>query len=142
MFIGSYRHQLDEKMRIRIPVKLKAELGEKPFITIGSNNSLILYKNDDGERMLQEIYGKVNEHDPIKNRAMRMLASSGFFADEDKQGRIILPQAMLKHAKINKKIVTIGAVARVEIWSEEVWDEYTSDEEMTFDECLALLTQG
>ena len=57
-------------------------------------------------------------------------------AEEDKQGRILLPQNLIKHAGIVKNIVTIGAFDRVEIWSEERWNEYANLDSDGYDECL------
>ena len=64
---------------------------------------------------------------------------SAKIAEEDKQGRILLPQSLIKKAGIVKNIVTIGAYDRVEIWSEERWAAYVEDDNMDFDECLKSL---
>ena len=133
---GEFRHQIDEKGRFRIPAKLKELLGENPFITRGSNRSLIVLRAEDAEKMFDERFGNIDALDPENNKAFRILSSGGFNAEEDKQGRILLPQALIKYAGIVKNIVSIGLHKRVEIWSEEAWEKYIDLTPEEFDACL------
>ena len=48
-------------------------------------------------------------------------------AEEDKQGRILLPENLRKYAKIEKNIRVFKGPNCIEIWSEEVWNEYFND---------------
>lgn len=136
MFFGEYRHQIDEKGRVRIPSKLKDLLGDNPFITKGSNNCLFVIPKEQATKMFTDKFGGIDFTDPVNNKALRLLTASGTYAEEDKQGRILLPSSLLKHSKISKNIVTIGAFNRVEIWSEENWDEYSNVDSEEFDKCL------
>ena len=135
-FHGEFRHQIDEKGRFRIPAKLKELLGDKPFITRGSNRSLIVMRAEDAEKMFDERFGNIDALDPENNKVLRILSSGGFNAEEDKQGRILLPQPLIRYAGITKNIVSIGLHKRVEIWSEEAWDQYIDLTPEEFDDCL------
>ena len=131
MYFGEYRHQMDEKGRIRIPPKLKAMLGEHPFITRSGGNSpnkcLIVLPEKDAARIFDAEFGTLNVLTD-DSKSVRVMASSGFVAEEDKAGRILLPQRLMEHAGLNKNIVTLGAYNRVEIWDEESWDAYSKGE--------------
>ena len=131
MFFGEYRHQIDEKGRIRIPSKLKAMLGEHPFITRSGSNSpnkcLIVLPEKDAARIFDAEFGALNVLTD-DSKSVRVMASSGFVAEEDKAGRILLPQRLTEHAGLTKNIVTLGAYNRVEIWDEESWDAYSKGE--------------
>lgn len=143
MYFGEYRHQIDEKGRIRIPPKLKAQLGENPFITRGSNNCLIVLPKNEATRIFDEKFRSLDVLDPVHSKSVRIMASGGFEAEEDKAGRILLPQHLIRHAGLIKNIVTIGAYNRVEIWSEENWNAYSDIDSAEFDECLkAVPKQG
>ena len=145
MFFGEYRHQLDEKCRVRIPAKLKEQLGSHPFIMKGPNECLLVLKQDDANEFLTRQFGNVDMVDPKNNASLRMITSSAFFADEDKQGRILIPNRLLEHAgfkvkngeMVSRNVVTIGAFNRVEIWCEEVWDKYSDMDSEEFDKRLA-----
>lgn len=140
MFLGQYNHQIDEKMRFRIPAKLKQMLGEKPFITQGTSGCLYVFKNEDAEKIVREMTARADITDKDKQKGIRLLAANGFYAEEDKQGRIILPTSLISHAKIKKNIVTTGAITHVEIWAEDIWNEYSNIDGEEFDNCLSLLS--
>ena len=40
----------------------------------------------------------------------------------DKQGRITLPADLREYANIDKELVTIGNLDKIEVWSKEEWD--------------------
>lgn len=135
-FYGEFHHQIDGKGRLRIPAKLKEKLGKLPFITRGSNNCLIVLPQEYATKLFAERFSLLDPFDTQNSKAKRMMASGGIFAEEDKQGRILLPDALIKHASIEKDVVTIGSYTHVEIWSEKEWAKYTSITPEEFDECL------
>lgn len=142
MYIGEYRHQIDEKGRIRIPPRIKAQLNsETLFITRGPNRSLIVMPEKDADAMFERM-GDVNTLDPVRGKSIRLMAASGFKASEDKTGRILLPASLIKHAGLTKNIVTIGAYDWVEIWNEANWDAYSDIDSKEFDSCLSELTSA
>lgn len=129
MYFGEYRHQIDEKGRIRIPPKLKAAIGDRAFITRSNdaspNKCLIVLPEKDATRIFDAEFGNCNALTD-DSKSIRFMASSGFVADEDKAGRILLPPRLINYAGLVKNIVTIGAYNRIEIWSEENWEAYVS----------------
>lgn len=137
MFIGQSTHQIDEKGRIRIPTIFKKDLGDKPFITCGLSGCLYVYSGEEADKVLTAKFKENDLADESSAKAMRLLMSNAIFADEDKQGRVSLPQNLIKYAGIKKNIVTIGAFNRVEIWSEEAWTAYT--EGANLDSALKLI---
>lgn len=125
MFFGTYRHLIDEKNRFRVPAKLKDSLGENWVITKGANGCLFGFSK---QTMEQDIYPKLNGismFDAKAQKPLRILFSSAFETEEDKQGRVLLPQELKTYAGITKNIVTIGVGSRIEIWAEEAFDAYT-----------------
>ena len=53
-----------------------------------------------------------------------MFFSSIFSAEEDAQGRVVLPSMLKRMAGIQKNIITLGRGNRLEIWAEEKYYEY------------------
>ncbi|MFR1565806.1 MAG: division/cell wall cluster transcriptional repressor MraZ [Christensenellales bacterium] len=139
MLTGEYHHQIDEKGRIRIPVKLKEALGESPVIMRGSNGCLFAFSKEKAEKMFSEDFDSDELADTPRTVALRLIASSAVVVEEDKQGRVLLPQSLIRLAGIVKNIVTVGMFNRVEIWSEERWNEFVSKNSADFDECLKTL---
>jgi MraZ protein len=45
----------------------------------------------------------------------------------DKQGRVVVPQKLREAAGLRDKVLIIGCIDRMEIWSAEAWAEYEKD---------------
>lgn len=126
MFKGMFEHQLDDKNRLRIPSKFKKELigenGEKSYSFFRGMNRCICVMADD---QLDETVAAISE-DAISesSQAATMFFSSIFSAEEDAQGRVVLPPILKRIAGIKKDIITIGRGNRLEIWAAERYYEY------------------
>jgi len=123
MLIGEYQHALDIKNRIIVPSKLREDLGNNFVITKGLDGCLYAYPIEEW-KLLQEKLKTL----PLTNKDARAFVRF-FFAgacevEMDKQGRGLIPQNLKEYAGIEKEIVSIGVLTRVEIWSKEKWKEY------------------
>ena len=123
MFIGEYQHALDSKNRMIVPSKLREELGNKFVITKGLDGCLYAYPQDEWKNLEEKMKTL-----PLTNRDARSFVRF-FFAgaceiEMDKQGRGLIPQNLKEYAGIEKEIVSIGVLTRVQIWSKEKWQEY------------------
>ena len=58
------------------------------------------------------------------SQAATMFFSSIFSAEEDAQGRVVLPPLLKRIAGIKKDVITIGRGNRLEIWAAERYYEY------------------
>ena len=127
MLIGTYRHQLDQKMRFRMPAKFKDQLEPGFIVAKGTNGCLFCFSKQEFEKLYEKL-ASVPMFDTEAQKPIRALLASAFETEEDNQGRILLPQELRAYANMEKNIVTIGVGNRVEIWSEEKFDEYNSAE--------------
>jgi len=139
MLIGTYKHSIDEKKRMRVPTKLKADLNDGFIITKGSNSCLFAFSKESFEKNVVEKANGVAMFDSASQKPLRLLMASAFETEEDNQGRILIPQELREFAKIKKQIVFIGVGSRVEIWAEEVWNEYNDADFDEASEALAKL---
>ena len=126
MFKGMVEHQLDDKNRLRIPSKFKKELtgenGEKSYSFFRGMNRCICVMADDE---LDDTIASISEEGISEsNQASAMFFSSIFSAEEDAQGRVVLPAMLKKRAGIQKDIITLGRGKRLEIWAAEKYYEY------------------
>ena len=58
---------------------------------------------------------------------VRYFFSSAVECETDKQGRLTIPAHLREYAKIDKELVTIGVMSRVEVWSKQKWESYESN---------------
>lgn len=122
----NYSHQLDAKNRMRIPAKLREELGDNYWITVGSGGCLYVY-SDSQMAEVKKSLGNINKYREKQLKAARFILYNSWEAEEDKQGRILLPENLRKYAKIEKNLIVFKGPNCVEIWSEEVWNDYFND---------------
>ena len=136
MLLGEFRHQLDAKNRIRIPAKLKAGLGERYLVTKGGNHCLYVFPEAEMEKLGKKL-SKISPFDMAAQKPLRLLLSSCWEAEEDNQGRIMIPQNLRAFAGLTKDIAIIGSGTHAEIWSAEAWDAYSETDD--FDSVIGAL---
>jgi len=131
LFKGEYQHALDAKNRIIVPSKLREELGNNFVITKGLDGCLYAYPMEEWISLEEKL-----KNLPLTNRDarafVRFFFSGASEIEIDKQGRGLIPQNLKEYACIEKEIVSIGVLNRVEIWSKEKWKDY-NESDMDFD---------
>lgn len=133
VFMGEFQHSIDSKGRIIIPAKFRTELGPNFVITRGMDGCLFGYPMTEWEKVQE----RINELPVSKKDARaftRFFFSAAVECEFDKQGRINLPNTLLEYAKILKKCVVVGVSNRFEIWSEELWNDFSTDAQENFNE--------
>jgi MraZ protein len=125
--IGTYIHNVDEKGRLAIPSKMRAELGEPFYVTCFTNDCLSVYSEDEW-KTLTDKFNAIPQSDIKAQRAVRMIYSNACKCEPDKQGRVLLPQLLRERVGIEKEVVTIGASNRAEIWAKERWQSFLDEE--------------
>ena len=133
MLMGEYQHNLDAKGRLIMPAKLRSDLGGAFVVTRGLDGCIFGYPMENWEKLKLKL-----EKLPLGNKKARELTRFFFSAatevEIDKQGRINLPQTLLEFATIDKECRVIGVSDRIEIWSNERWNEMVNDTVENFDE--------
>lgn len=133
MFMGEYHHCLDPKGRLIVPSKFREGLGQNFVITKGLDNCLFVYPMEEWltiEKKLKNLpFTKADAR-----AFVRFFFSGANECELDKQGRMLLPSNLREYAKLDKDVVIIGVSSRIEIWSKEVWESYTQNEDMDYEE--------
>ena len=140
MLIGEYSHNLDAKGRVFMPAKFREELGEKFIASRGIGKCLFVFS----EESWSEFTGKLKTIPITDQKAqvfLRMLFASATECEPDKQGSILLPARLREYAGMDKEVVAIGVMSRVELWSKEAWDDYNAAASDDYEETLAKLAE-
>ncbi|MCQ1528138.1 division/cell wall cluster transcriptional repressor MraZ [Lutispora saccharofermentans] len=140
MFIGEYRHTLDNKNRLIMPAKFRDELGSTFVITKGLDNCLFIYSGDEWKNIENKLKTL-----PMTNKDARAFVRF-FFAgatecEIDKQGRVLIPSNLKEFAKIDKDAVIIGVSTRLELWSLEEWNKFNSDANISYEDVAEKMSQ-
>jgi MraZ protein len=128
--IGTYVHNVDEKGRLAVPSKMRAELGEPFYITCLSNNYLSVYSEEEWLKFTDKL-NAIPQSDEKAQRYVRVISANACKCEPDKQGRVLLPQLLREKVGIEKEVVTIGASNRVEIWAKDKWQKFMDEEPAT-----------
>ena len=115
MLFGEYDHQVDAKNRIRIPSRFKATIGNNYVFMKGSTKCISIYS----EEVFKERYGKftnVSVFDVEGQKALMEVLSSCYTANEDGQGRVVIPEKLRAYAGIEKDVVSIGMGDHIDMY--------------------------
>jgi len=137
MFYGEFQHSIDRKGRLILPAKFrevaKSNFIEKFFVTRGLDNCLFMFSEE--EWRSQEAKFKAISFTKQQARTFNRIYFSG--AGEvipDRQGRILLPQYLKDFAEIKRDVIIVGVANRIEIWSEDKWQEFYRSSRPSFEE--------
>lgn len=140
MFMGTTHNSIDEKNRVIVPSKLRAELGARCVLTKGLDTCLNIYTMTDWDRQMEKIT-RLPESDPKVRAFIRHFCGNAVECELDKQGRIVIPQELKDYAGIDKDLVTIGAMTKIELWSRDIWSAPDNDGRMDTKEFSAALKE-
>lgn len=140
IFFGEYSLQLDDKNRMRIPTKLRNFVGESFYVLHGSGGCLFVM--DEGEfKKITEKFAQIPLSDLRAQDTVRKIMSSVFVADEDSQGRFVLPKKAKEYAGVDKQIIYIGVNSRMEIWALERYQSQGYDSSDSYDNFIGELRE-
>lgn len=123
--MGEYHHSIDDKNRLTMPSKLRGTLGETFIITRGIDTCLFIYPKDEWNNIITKYRELPNTKDA--RNFMRIFLSGACEVSLDKQGRINITEPLVKYANLLKQCVIIGVSERLEVWSEENWNNFMND---------------
>ena len=140
MFMGTYYNSIDAKNRMIVPSKHREQLGGKCVLTVGMDTCLYIYPMSEWEKQVEKM-SQLPETDQNVRKFIRNSFASAVECEFDKQGRIVIPAELKKRAHIDKELVTMGAMRKIEVWSKEVWEDPDNDNTMDSNEYIETLTK-
>jgi len=140
MFMGTYYNSIDAKNRMIVPSKHRDQLGGRCVLTKGMDKCLNIYSMAEWEKQMEKIEA-LPESDPKVRAFIRHFCANAADCEFDKQGRIVIPAELKEYAGIDKELVTMGAMRKIEVWSKEVWEAPDNENKMDSDEFAESLAQ-
>ncbi len=130
-FLGSYGLRLDEKGRLVLPAKWRAELAEGLVITKGQERCLFVYTVEGFRQRAAEL--RTSSTNDKRARDFQRFFFSGA-SDEvaDRQGRVTIPAGLRAYAGLDREVQVIGANGHVEVWDAAAWAEFESSHEGSY----------
>ena len=119
-FIGEYAYSLDSKGRVNIPAKFRQSLSadsQNTFvITQGLDPCIWVYPLE----QWKEIENNLRNLSSVKNIHRTFVRDTARYASPstyDKQGRITLTPSLTEYAGLEKDVLIIGMINKIEIWN-------------------------
>ena len=121
MFMCKYQNSIDAKNRMIVPSKYREELGYKCVLTKGIDKCLYIYPMSEWERFMTKL-SALPSSDMNARAFVRHFYANAVECEVDRQGRLTIPQELRDYAGIDKELVTIGILDKIEIWSRAEWE--------------------
>ncbi len=141
MFMGEYHHNIDDKGRLIIPAKFRTELGDKFIIARGLEKCLYVYSETEWNKTVAKLKTLPFTKKDVRTFD-RFFFSGATECEFDRQGRINITSPLVSYADITKECVIIGANDRIEIWSEEGWNNFFVENQSTIEDIAENLFIG
>src|SRR6187549_451240 len=126
-FLGEYEATLDAKGRFLLPAGFKKQLPEEGaarfVINRGFEKCLTMYPLQSWEPIFSNI-SKLNDFDPKVREFRRWFLNGAIQMDLDSAGRLLVPKNLMEHAGLEKDVVLVSAVNKIEIWDKAKYQQF------------------
>jgi len=123
-----------------VPAKYRDQLGGQCMLVKGFDCCLYIYAMEDWEVLVDKFY-ELSQTDKEIRDFIRKFFSSAAKCDLDAQGRILIPNKLKDYARINKDLVTLGAMDKIEVWAAEIMGDPDNDNMMDDEAFVAKLRE-
>jgi MraZ protein len=119
-FVGTYDHGLDDKGRMVLPAKIRAQLGETGLL--GKLDGCLGLWTVEGFDTAADEMEALAEEGRVTTGALRAFIADAHEIVPDQQGRIVIPARLRQYAHLGSDIVITGRMKRAEIWDAATWN--------------------
>ena len=123
MFTGEYRHTVDDKGRIAVPAKFRAQLAEGAFVSRWLDACLAIHTRAGWESLAARV-AELPITDQNSRLFQRFIFAGAIEAEVDRQGRILVPAYLRESAGLDGDAVVVGSRDHAEIWVPATWSSY------------------
>ena len=127
LFTGQHERTLDDKNRIQLPLQLRSAIDQERdgpglYVTLGEDRGTLSIFT---ERGFEELASRIEtEFIPGPDARQFELQFYGLAShvDIDKQGRFVLPDRLVKKARLGSEVFLVGRKFRIDIWNRTALD--------------------
>ena len=136
MFRGRFEHNVDAKGRVSLPAKyrdiMSTNYNDRLVIT-NYDSCLIAYPYEEWVTFEENFrqYSIMQEDVEV---FMHYFISGASECSIDKLGRILIPPILRKHAGLEREIVFVGMITRIQIWDKQRWEQKFQKAQEAFDQ--------
>jgi MraZ protein len=121
---GEFRHAIDDRGRIAIPVRFRARLAEGATLARWLDSCLGVFPAEEWSSLAEKIRA-LPMTNPAAREFARFMSSGAVDVELDRQGRLLVPSYLREYAGLSEaEVVVVGALNRLEIWAPSAWRPY------------------
>ena len=128
MFLSTFENKIDKKGRVSVPASFRSylsNLGYNGVICYPSfnNNCIEAWPQDRIEKISNAI-DSLNPFEEKKDYFATSILSESINLQFDSEGRILITNKLLKHAKIKNSILFVGQGKTFQIWEPNNYEKF------------------
>ena len=128
MFLSAYQNKLDKKGRVSVPANFRSHLtnmGYNGIVCFPSfnNQSIEAWPQDRIEKITNAI-DTLNPFEDKKDYFATSILSESINLQFDSEGRILITEKLLKHAKIKNSMLFVGQGKTFQIWEPAIFEKF------------------
>ena len=147
LFVGEFSHSMDDKCRVALPSDFRTQIepekhGAELFTVLGPNGGLWLWP----KRIFERNYRTQQKHREGQSQVLppdemaafsTLFFSQGALLQPDTQGRVRLPERLVKAAHLGTQISVLGNDQHIEIWDRSAWETFRDSMMTSYSDVLA-----
>jgi MraZ protein len=123
MLLGEYEHTIDDKNRLTLPARFRQAMAGGVVLTRGLDACIEAYPAEGWSQLVESNLSGLNPLSRETRVLERFYYTGAIEAQPDKQGRVMLPPALIDHGRLGREVVVVGMRDRLEIWDRAAWRE-------------------
>lgn len=136
-FLGSYRHQIDEKGRLSLPAPFRRDADERPLVLVQVHaQALTLYPAETWSGVEDRLLELLRRQPSARANVLAITANATEVLP-DRQGRILVPQRLLSAAGLSDSALLVGVIDRIELWDPGRFEAALAQRDEQFDRFTA-----
>ena len=128
MFLSSYENKLDKKGRVSVPASFRSHLstlGYNGFIAYPSfNNEALEACSEDRIEKLSNTIDSLNPFEEKRDYFATSVLSESVSLQFDNEGRVLLADKLIDHARIKNNILFVGLGKTFQIWEPNSFEKF------------------
>jgi len=130
LFRGRYEHSIDAKGRTSVPSRFRevmtAQGDSKLVLTTGLDTCLVAYPMAEWLAFEQRL-SELPRFDADVVTLKRIYVSGAVECEIDKVGRLLIPAALRKHARLQRDALWAGMGSYIELWAKTTFENLRKD---------------
>ncbi|MDQ6839347.1 MAG: hypothetical protein M3137_13730 [Actinomycetota bacterium] len=122
---------MDLKGRVILPARFRSEFDTSAYITQHLEGCLALWTPTEFEKRTADMLARQERSAEDRNN-VRIWAGTSAAVEIDRQGRVAVPRPLQDFAGLDRAVLVMGALDRIELWNPALWEVEVKPAERSF----------